>query len=207
MRSLGLVLILALFGARAGAAHAQPGATPPPPAPSPYAPPPYAYPPPPQPVALSDQDRELLARGEISDGQHLGGGLASFFFGFGLGQAVQGRWSDTGWIFTLGEIGSIGLIIWGADRLVDDCYDSPSCDNNNEDAGAPMLAVGVIGLVVFRAWEIVDAISGPVTHNRKVRDLRMRLGYPPPGTYYGVRPYVAPTAEGDGSVAGIRLAF
>ena len=198
MRPTCLLVTAALLAAQ-GAALAQPGAAPPPPPP-----PPYGYAPPP--AQLTPEEHELLTEGEISAGQHVGGGLLSVFIGFGLGQAVQGRWDDTGWIFTLGEIGSIALIVYGAEQQIDDCFDRPDCD---EDAGSGAIVAGAIGIVVFRLWEIVDAFAGPANHNRKVRNLRMRLGYPAYGTpYYGsLEPYVAPTGKDDGAVAGFRLRF
>ena len=37
----------------------------------------------------------------ISTGRYIGGGLASMIFGFGTGHAIQGRYSERGWIFTV----------------------------------------------------------------------------------------------------------
>ncbi len=203
MRTPPALAALACVLAIASVASAQPGASPPPPPPV-YAPPPppppgYGYP---QPVALTTEDQRLLSRGLISPGAHVGGAAVSFFLGFGTGQAVQGRWTDTGWIFTVGEIASIAAIIIGVGNEIDDCYDS-YCDEDNDG----LIVVGVIGLVGFRIWELVDAFAGPSSHNRRVRDLHMRLGYPPP-SYYSVAPYVAPARGGHGGgVAGITLRF
>jgi hypothetical protein len=198
----GMLAFVTMAGA-APPAHAQPGATPPvyapPPPRQPYVPPPYQYTPPPQP--LSAAEARLLARGEITPGAHVGGGFASIFLGLGIGQGIEGRWSETGWIFTVGELASVAAIIVGVGDVFGDCLDS-SCDDDPE----PIVFLGVIGIVVFRVWEVADAFIGPVSHNRKVRELRARLGYPPP--YYGVTPFVAPARGGDGGgVAGISLRF
>src|SRR5262245_1563028 len=100
----------------AGHAVAQPGQTspqgapPPAPAPPPYpapqpypppgsVPPPYGY----APTTLSSEERSLLEHGVIPDEQIIGGGLLAMFVGCGTGQAVQGRFTDTGYIFLLGE--------------------------------------------------------------------------------------------------------
>jgi hypothetical protein len=208
MRTTSLLVTAALLFAQASAL-AQPGASPPPPPPPPpnyY--PPQSYQPPPQ--GLTPEEQELLAEGEISDGAHVGGTLLSIFIGFGSGQAVQGRWGDTGWIFTLGEVASIAMIIYGAEQEAnDDCFygNEPDCD---EDAGALPITIGLIGFVVLHVWEVVDAIAGPARHNRRVRNLRMRMGYPPAGYYYGqVEPYVTPVGKNDddGAIAGIRVRF
>lgn len=206
---------------------AQPGQTAPAPSPAPSpAPPPAGYPPaggypppaggypppagyPPagyaQPVVmLTPEELELLHRGEISDGEHIAGGALALFFGFGVGQAVQGRWSDTGWVFTLGETASIAAVIAGAVAIADDCFDvDQNCDDANDSAGTGLLVAGIIGISVFRIWEIVDAFAGPSSHNARVRELRMRVGAPQP--YYG--PYFAPPKDGTGGVAGLTIRF
>lgn len=201
---------------------AQPGQTAPAPSPTPppagyppaggYPPPAGGYPPPAgyppagyaPVVMLTPEELEVLHRGEISDGQHIAGGALALFFGFGVGQAVQGRWSDTGWVFTLGETASIAAVIAGAVAIADDCLDiDENCDDANDSAGTGLLVAGIIGISVFRIWEIVDAFAGPSSHNARVRELRMRVGAPQP--YYG--PYFAPPKDGTGGVAGLTIRF
>ncbi|HEU0033113.1 MAG TPA: hypothetical protein VFQ53_20915 [Kofleriaceae bacterium] len=221
MRSKSLALSLLL--AFAGVASAQPGATPSsPPAPDPYPPPPSGYPPPPVnqpqpqpyaqpqpqpylvPVQLTPDENELLMRGEISDGAHVGGGIASLFIGFGVGQAIQGRWGDTGWIFTLGESASFVALVYGMTQMFNDCFATveSTCDNND---GEGLFIAGLLGYTVFRTWGVVDAFAGPPKHNRRVRELRMRLGMPQP-LYTRMLPYVNKTRDG-GGVAGLSLSF
>lgn len=175
---------------------------PPQPQPQPYAPQPYNYQP--QPVQISAEDAEILNRGPISDGAHIGGGLVALFFGFGVGQAVQGRYGDTGWIFTVGEGASLGLMIYGIGRLFDDCindgYDT-YCDN---DGNAGPFVVGMLGLMGFRIWEVVDAFAGPASHNRRYKDVQLRVnGYAPP--QWGI--YSARTMDRQASVMGLELKF
>lgn len=203
MRVLVVIAVLSI----SLVAHAQPGAPPPPPPtyPQPGPPPPYQYQPGyAYPVQLSPEDHELLVRGEISDGAHAGGAIASIFLGFGSGQAIQGRWSDTGWIFTLGETASFVAMIAGMVRTFDDCVDefdnSRDCDHSD---GPPLIIVGALGFTVFRVWEVVDAIGGPGEHNRRVRDLKYRLGMP---VRVGFQPYVNRTRDG-GATAGLTLRF
>jgi hypothetical protein len=206
MRALAITLVLGV----AATAHAQPPAPyppapdpypPPPPQPYPPAQPPPSYVPPPHqyvPVQLSVEDQKLLARGEIGDGEHIAGGMVSLLFGFGLGQAIQGRWSETGWMFTLGQTASIGAILVGASSCV-------SSSSRCEGSGTMLVVGGVIGIVVFRAWEIADAFAGPSKHNQRVRELRLRLGMPIPA-YGKLVPYVVPGDRG-GGVAGLTLRF
>ena len=156
---------------------------------------------------LTVDEQYLLDRGYISDGAHIGGGLASLFLGWGIGQAVQGRWSEKGYIFTLGEAASVGLIIWGVVGAVDEsCFDCYESNNDHDATYGVMIAGGVIGIMVFRIWEVVDAFAGPAEHNRKVTQLRYRLGMPVP-RYTQLTPYVVPSRAGDGAVAGFSLRF
>ncbi len=189
-------------------ALAQPGGyAPPPPAPQPYAPQPYA----PQPYAyqpvqvqLTPEEADILDRGPINDGAHIGGGLISLFFGFGIGQAVQGRYGDTGWIFTVGELGSLTLMIYGMSQLFNDCYDygyDRSCNNNT---GGTSLIIGALALTGFRIWEVVDAFAAPASHNRRYKDIQMRVnGYAPPrwGLFSGR------TMDRQASVTGLEIKF
>ena len=196
---------------------AQPG---PPPGPAPYAqpspyPPPYpaaGYPPPgyvPPPqvqVQLTVEEQELLERGEITDGQYLGGGLAALFIGFGVGQAVQGRWAEKGWIFTLGEGASIGVMIWGMSQFVGCASDIDNPDADNcAGSGFGLMFGGMLGLSVFRIWETVDAFLAPPEHNRRVHDLQIRAGLRP--MYSRLTPYLTPPKLGDGAIAGVTFAF
>ncbi len=227
-RMMSALLVIVMTGS----AMAQPGAQPPtPPQPDPYAQPqpqpyppaqpdPYAQPQPQPQSAMGPQygygqqpvmqyqltldEQYLLERGYISQGEHVGGAIVSLFFGFGLGQAVQGRWSEKGYIFTLGEGASMGLFIWGMVEGFGACFEG--CSESREDRAVLLLGVGLVGLAVFRTWEIVDAFMGPASHNRKLRSLQFRLGMQP--TYARVLPYVStPKGDAGGAVAGLSLRF
>lgn len=158
------------------------------------------------PVQLTPDQVELLQKGEISDGAHVGGAAASVFLGFGIGQAVQGRYGETGWIFTVGEIASFTALVVGVSQALDDCFgDSTSCNDNN-NRGDGLIIGGLVGLLVFRVWEVVDAFGGPPKHNRKVRELKMRLGMPVPMYTQRLVPYVNRTRD-SGATAGVVFHF
>ncbi|MFN0248938.1 MAG: hypothetical protein ACKV2T_18760 [Kofleriaceae bacterium] len=182
----------------------QPYPPPQPYAPQPYAPQPYAYQPQVQ-VQLSAEDAEILNRGPITESAHIGGGLVALFFGFGIGQAVQGRYGDTGWIFTVGELGSGALMIYGLVQLIDDCYGYDyECNDTNRSGGAGPLIVGALALTGFRIWEVVDAFAGPASHNRRYKNVQMRVqGYAPP--QWGI--YSARTMDRQATVTGLELRF
>jgi hypothetical protein len=181
----------------------QPGQPYPPPA-GVMVPPPYQY----VPVQVTADERDLLDQGEITDGRHVGGILVSLFFGLGVGQAVQGRYGDTGWIFTVGEAASMVALIVGVVKTVDDCFDLDERGCDDDSTGSVLVLGGFIGLAGFRIWEVVDAITGPPRHNARLRQLRMRLGMPPASFARRLRPYIAPPLSRDGgATAGLTLRF
>lgn len=139
------------------------------------------------PVELTPEEHELLAEGEIDSVRHIGGGIVAYAFGFGIGQAVQGRYTDTGYIFTIGEAGSAGAFIVG----IEPCVDDDNCT---------LLIVGAVSLIGFRIWEVVDAFAGPARHNRRVRAVRRKAGQQQLPNWSGV---IAPTSDGHGLAAGL----
>ena len=200
MRTL---IVGALLVVVAGVAHAQPGATEPyrPPEPQPY---PQPYPPPqpqpyyaqpPPPAQLTEEEQELLDKGYISPGKYVGGGVTATALGWGIGHAIQGRWGERGWIFTVGEAASFVTLIYSM-------AEGFAC-NSNCDRYTTWMMVGALGLVGFRTWEILDAWIVPPRHNRRLRDLHLRMGMPPP-VY--VMPYIAPRGD-EGMTAGLTLRF
>lgn len=202
MRTL---IVGALLVVVAGVAHAQPGATEPYPPPEPQPQPqPQPYPPPPpqpyyaqpQPVQLTDDERELLEKGYISPGRYVTGGVLATGLGWGVGHAIQGRWGERGWIFTVGEAASFATLVYAM-------AEGFSCNSNCDRYGTWML-VGALGLVGFRTWEILDAWIAPPRHNRRLRDLHLRMGMPVP---IYVMPYVAPRGDGEGMSAGLTMRF
>lgn len=189
------VVISAAMVLELGVAAAQPGAWAPPPgagAAPPPVPAPYAYEP--SSSGLSDEDQSVLARGEIDDRQYIVGGLAASFLGLGVGHAIQGRWSERGWIFTVGEIAAYGVFAWGYAKAWE-C----GCDGAAGVAVAGLLAAG--GL---RLFEIADAWVEPPAHNQRVRSLRRRYPVASPGTGLYLSP---PQSHERGGVAGLSLRF
>ncbi|MCP4446847.1 MAG: hypothetical protein GY811_16085 [Myxococcales bacterium] len=160
-------------------------------------------PPAPLPLRLSDDDLHVLDRGRITTGQYISGGVIGSHFGFGIGHMVQQRWTDTGWIFTMGESAALTSMIVGAvSCLNDDTYDDSarhSSNGSNDRCSRGLLIGGLIGFAGLRIWEIVDLWVAPPAHNRRYDELR--AGGP---SRYSLS--IAPTGAGSG-VASISLAF
>src|SRR5512140_2265567 len=161
--------------------------------------PPYAYQPP---ANLTEEDRDILATGEISGAEVAIGGAGALFLGFGAGQAFEGRWHDTGWIFSLGEAASIAAIVGGLLTTCSDRTGEGTCHHGDLAAGVAI--AGLFGFLGFRAWEVGDAFIGPSVHNRRVHEIRRRLGYPDDVVRF--TPYLsAPRGDSTGGVAGLSV--
>lgn len=156
-------------------------------------------------LQLSAEDQELLSQGSISTGEHIGGGVAALFLGFGIGHAVQGRWMDRGWIFTLGETASVGLVIYGMSRAASCTSLDESGTGGCASNGLGLVAGGAVALTALHLWETIDAFVAPVGHNRRVRAAQVRAGMRP--MYSTITPYVTPVQAGDGAMGGLSLRF
>jgi hypothetical protein len=185
MRTLLILLAVTVIG---GTAHAQaPGMT-------------MSYAQPMAP-AMSAEDREILQEGRVDDGQWAGGVAASVLLGFGVGQGIEGRWHDTGWIFTLGETVSLGAVIFSIPAAFSDCYDCGP-GHNDQQRAADIMIGGMLVFAGLRIWEVGDAALGPSLRNQRFDAMRARH----PETY-AVLPYVVPTLSGNGGIAGIAMSF
>jgi hypothetical protein len=124
---------------------------------------------------LTEEEREILDRGEIDQTAYIVGGiLGTWPLGLGIGHAIQGRYPKPGLIFTLGELAAAGLIVVGiAERCT---YSYSSLGSLTCDGDEGLYTVGVIALVGLRLWEIIDLWAVPPSHNRRVRELKARTG-------------------------------
>jgi hypothetical protein len=137
--------------------------------------------------ALAPAERALLERGEVSRARHIGGSVSSIVLGFGSGHAIQGRWRERGWIFTVGELASVALFVVA------------SSESDLDTSITNVLGVaGIGGLVGFHVWGAVDAIIAPSRHNRRVRALRQRVDF---------SAFATPLPADDGAIVGITARF
>lgn len=106
----------------------------------------------------------LHAKTKVAPGQYYAGGAVSIFVGFGIGHAIQGRYGEMGWIFTVTEIGSAGLMGGGYGWMIANLpsgvewKDAKTSDLHK--GGLALMLTGSILLAGFRIWEIVDVWVG-----------------------------------------------
>lgn len=94
---------------------------------------------------------------KIGTGRYVTGGVLSIYPGFGIGHAVQGRYAERGWIFTVGEAAFATLAIVG----MGECGVTAAITSKNDCKGNDKILLGLAGFTGFKIWEIVDAWYGP----------------------------------------------
>lgn len=146
-------------------------------------------------ASLSEEDRRILQNGEISNPAYvIGGIIGTYPIGLGIGHAIQGRYSDKGWIFTVGELGSAAVAMAGLGDCVSDWSDSRRrCEGG-------LIVLGFVGYLGFRIWEIIDVWAAPPEINRRYRELKARTQ---PAVSW--KPLITPTK--DGGMLGIAMTF
>ena len=137
------------------------------------------HPAPPRPAIsrLSDDDRETLENGPISQGRYIAGGVVATVAGFGIGHAIEGRYFPLGFIYSVGEAGSVGLIVAGASS----CFNQNSSFMTNHDIStcensAALVTAGVVLLVGLHIWETIDAWVAPNSINKHYQEVKKRTG-------------------------------
>ena len=122
-------------------------------------------------IKLTGKDKEILEIGEISTVRYVTGGiLGTYPIGLGIGHAIQGRWSEDGQIFTWGELGFLAVAVTGAIGCIDNVEDGDEWHCSGVESS--LIAIGAVGFVGLRIWEIVDVWAVPPSHNSKYKSLK-----------------------------------
>lgn len=95
-------------------------------------------------------------------------GLYGTIIGFGMGQAVQDRYESIGWVFTVGDTVSLGLVLAGFASCNVNDFGFVSCSQHD----TTLMLAGGASFVAFRIGEIVDVWVTPKRHNRRYRELK-----------------------------------
>jgi hypothetical protein len=94
----------------------------------------------------------------------VGGTLTGMVVGFGSGHAIQGRYKEKGWIFTLGEGVAIGGMIASASQCETTQANTQVGGTAiqtqvNRECGGALPLVSLLGFVGMRLWQVIDLIS------------------------------------------------
>jgi len=141
------------------------------------------------PSRITADERAVLDQGRVTDGQWVAGGLVGTFVGFGIGQAIEGDYAQKGWIFTIGDVAGMGMLMAGV-------FDSTADCSGADCQVSPWVWVGLGTLTVFRLWEAIDAWVYPAGHNTQYDAISARLH----GQAYERKFYVFPIAMADSPI-------
>lgn len=152
-------------------------------------------------IALADAF--LIQQPQMTQGQYLAGGLTSLFVGWGVGHAIQGRYAERGWIFTLGEAASFGMFFggygWAAANIISHTERSSRSNfdtrNSIPNMGGPasLMVAGGIAFTAIRIWEVIDAFAAPYSDSRPYYGA---IEKPVASTKLAFVPWVAPNSAG-----------
>ena len=97
---------------------------------------------------------------EIERSKYVSGGVVGTILGAGIGHGIQGRWSDTGWIYTVGEIGTAMLYINAKAEYESCLYDAEnSAYLYASDCSNSSVNLYNLSLLLFRLGEIINVWS------------------------------------------------
>ncbi len=189
-------ITLAFLVLVAGTAAAQPAITPP-----------YAYgtevsqiPQISQISQISDDDRDIIEKGDIGPSRAIGGTLAAGFIGFGVGQGIEGRYGERGWIFTVADSVSCMTMFTGLLAIA-----GGSSESSRYHVAYGLALGGAAVCLGSRVWQVIDAAVAPDAHNKRYRAaLARNSGHVREAK---VVPYLVPAERGGGGVAGISMRF
>lgn len=112
------------------------------------------------------------------------GALVGTFLGFGSGHAIQGRYAESGWKWTAGEVATFGTMIAVSNS---ECSGRNISTDPNTEPGRCASAwptVAALGWIGFRVWESIDLFrySARAEYTQQER---------PPRSYIALQPHGA----------------
>lgn len=120
-------------------------------------------------AALTPEDQEILDRGPLPNGRYLASGIVGTVAGFGIGHAIQKRYTPLGLVFTLGEVAATTAL------LIDTTTQLTTTGSRETKLGSVAVA-GLVVLVGLHAWEIVDIWLGGDHMRKRYDEVQSRAG-------------------------------
>lgn len=97
---------------------------------------------------MTNEEQDIYLKGEMDKTKYIVGGvLGTYPIGLGIGHAIQGRYSEKGWIFTAGELGAMAV---STISLVG-CFGEIE---TNRNCNLTPFVIGVYGYLAFRILEL-----------------------------------------------------
>lgn len=148
---------------------------------------------------LTTDEIKIYREGDIGTLGRVTGGVVGTVVGFGLGHLFIGKYGEQGWVYTVGELGSLVAISVGATAAIGDWV-----SGNKNGGGSTLLWVGIVGYYGFRIWEIVDVWVRPGSHNERYRAIKEKVDGAPSEKKISL--FVTPTVTAQGG-AGLGVGF
>lgn len=113
-------------------------------------------------VASLGLSNNLQAESTLSHGDWVGGSIAGTLIGFGVGQAIQGRYMDTGWIVTAGMGGGLTLFLLGPLVAGGEYWWGSDFEWADQSlAGGIISIVGLATMAGFWGYSVFDLWTAP----------------------------------------------
>ncbi len=119
---------------------------------------------------LSPEDKAILSAGPITKKKYISGGILGSTVGFGTGHLIVGKWKESGWLYTVGEVGFLALMVGGYKKSLGDTL-STGFNGNFDGANTGLMLTGYVGFIATRIGEIFDIWARPKDHNRRYQEL------------------------------------
>ena len=97
----------------------------------------------------ADNIPQISQQKTIENDKYIGSGIVGSLIGFGIGHAIQGRYLEKGWIFTVLEVG----FFVGANAFLSSWPDNTIVINGDPTIFTYVLVTIGVGL---RIWQIID---------------------------------------------------
>lgn len=149
-------------------------------------------------VLTSDEIR-ILKTGPLENPRYITGGILGTTLGFGVGHAIQGRWQNKGWIFTLGEsVSLVTLVGAGAWCVTSSAARSFGGEDESTSFSCILTTISATSFIGLRIWESIDLWRGGYEQRKEYKQLMKRLDSNSRKISYSILPVLSANSLGLG---------
>ena len=116
------------------------------------------------------EDKAILEAGPIGQQKYIVSGVTGSVLGFGSGHLMLGKWQESGWMYTAGEVGFLSLMVIGYKKSIGDTI-STGFNGNFDGSHYAVMITGYVGLISTKLGEIFDVWTRPYEHNQRYKEL------------------------------------
>lgn len=147
-------------------------------------------------MQLTDQEDAIKRDGPISKKAYVAGGITGTVLGFGSGHAIVGKYKEMGWLYTVGEVGFLGLLAVGRKKSITDTVES-GLNGNYDGSNYALMLTGYVGFFATKLGEIFDIWNRPYEHNKSYEKIQKK--------YYDV--FLFPTVDKEQMAMNLNIQF